>query len=143
MVALLDIAEVKETIEVAGKKGKKQSIDVYGISIKGIAYLFKKFPELRMLMTGQEVGRDRLIELAPEAIAAIIACSLGAPEDQDTEQWAARLPLELQLDIVEASLKLTMPQGIAPFVKRLESLAKLVGGVAVSTKVPDSNLPLA
>jgi hypothetical protein len=127
MATLLDIASVSELIPVPGKAGQVQEIEVFGVSAEGIAYLFQKFPELRMLMTGKSLDTDRLSKLAPEAIAAVIACSCGNVANKKAEVVAARLPLETQMLILDATIRLTMPGGLAPFVERLAGLASLMG----------------
>ena len=54
MVGLIDIAPKIETVDVQGA-----SVAVHGVSAKGVAHLLGRFPELRMLMTGQEVEAPR------------------------------------------------------------------------------------
>lgn len=127
MATLLDIAPVSELIPVPGKGGTKQDVEVFGVSAEGIAYLFNKFPEIRMLMTGKTLEKDKLAKLAPAAIAAIIAAATGSPGDKKAEAVAARLPLESQMDILDATVRLTMPGGIGPFAERLTSLAAMLG----------------
>lgn len=133
MSTLLDIASVSEMITVPAPKDKTQEVEVFGVSAEGIAMLFKRFPEIRMMMTGQALEKDRLAELAPAAIASIIAAATGHPGNKKAELIASRLPLESQLDILEAAVKLTMPNGIGPFVKRFQSLAEMLGTSDEST----------
>ncbi len=125
MSSLLDIACVSESIALP-----KGHVDVYGVSAKGIAFLFAKFPEFRALITGQPVEAVDLIKLAPGAVSAIITCAIGSPGDEKTEMMAERLPLECQLDILEAAIRLTMPNGLTPFADRLVKMASLLGMTA-------------
>ena len=53
MVGLIDIAPSVETVDVQGT-----SVAVHGVSAKGVAHLLGRFPELRKLMTGQEVDAE-------------------------------------------------------------------------------------
>ncbi len=122
MSSLLDIACVSESIALP-----KGQVDVYGVSAKGIAFLFAKFPEFRALITGRPVEAVDMIKLAPGAVAAIITCAIGSPGDEKTEMMAERLPLECQLDILEAAIRLTMPNGLTPFADRLVRMAGLLG----------------
>jgi hypothetical protein len=122
VTSLLEIAETHEV--VAGVK-------CYGISVKGIAQLLARFPELKNLIAGQstEAMADRLIEIAPDAVAAIIA--MGTREIGETaEQGAASLPVETQYDFLAAIGRQTMPGGIGPFVEKMQSLSALADGFA-------------
>jgi hypothetical protein len=120
---LLDVAFVTE--EVAG-------VRIAGVSALGISYLLARFPEFRMMLTGREVKVDQLMTLAPDAIAAVIACGCGVvptgkegdeKRQHDAEAKAASIPIGVQADFLEAILRVTMPQGVGPFVARLERLA--------------------
>jgi hypothetical protein len=58
MVGLIDIAPATETVVAQGKP-----VTVHGVSAKGLAHLLARFPELRRLMTGQEVQADQLLAM--------------------------------------------------------------------------------
>lgn len=122
MAGLLDIAPLTESVSVRGAK-----IEVCGVSAKGIALLLGRFPELRMLMTGKEVGIDRLMEMGGDAVSAIIAAGIGFPGDLDQEQAAGRLGVDAQADLLAAILRLTLPNGIGPFVEKLTTLGAVLG----------------
>ena len=77
MVGLIDIAPSVETVDVQGA-----SVAVHGVSAKGIAHLLGRFPELRMLMTGQQVETEQLMAMGGDAVAAIIAAGCGYPGDE-------------------------------------------------------------
>lgn len=145
MATLLDIASVSEFVEVPGPGGKKQQVEVFGVSAEGIAMLFNRFPEIRMLMTGKALDQKALQKLAAPAIAAVIAASTGTPGDKAAELAASRLPLSAQMDILEKTVKLTMPDGMGPFVERLTALAGMLNAdvdtgepttTAAATKLP-------
>lgn len=141
MTGLLDIALATE--QVAG-------VTITGVSAHGVSYLLARFPEIRSLMTGREMTFtvDRIMLLAPEAIAAIIAVGCGnvpdGPEgsaDKQTkvEAKAATLPVGMQVEFLEAVLRLTMPGGVGPFVARLNKLADFAAegfGKEAGTKSP-------
>ena len=76
MVGLIDIAPSVETVDVQGT-----SVTVHGVSAKGVAHLLGGFPELRKLMTGQEVEAEQLMAIGGDAVAAIIAAGCGYPGD--------------------------------------------------------------
>jgi hypothetical protein len=122
MVGLIDIAPAVETVTVRGKP-----VEVYGVSASGIAYLLRKYPELRMLMSGMSIEQDKLFALGGEVVPAIIAAGCGHPGSADHEKAAAMLGVSEQFDLLAAILKLTMPGGPGPFVERLQNIAGAVG----------------
>lgn len=139
MVGLIDL--VPATEQVAG-------VTVYGVSARGIATLLARFPELRKLMSGVAVDAEQLIGIAPDAVAAIISCGIGKPGDKDTEEIIDRLPVETQADFLAAIMRLTMPQGVGPFVEKLSSLGGILSqnspvgessGKAQGTKSPKAS----
>ncbi len=81
MVGLIDIAPATEIVQAQGKP-----VTVNGVSAKGLAHLLARFPELRRLMTGQEVQADQLLALGGDAVAAIIAAGCGYPGDVQQKQ---------------------------------------------------------
>jgi hypothetical protein len=122
MVGLIDIAPATETVQANGKL-----VTVHGISAKGLAHLPPRFPELRKLMTGQDVQADQLLGMGGDAVAAIIAAGCGYPGDNAAEEIAGNLSLDIQADLLAAILRLTLPKGIGPFVEKLTGLAIILG----------------
>jgi hypothetical protein len=122
MVGLIDIAPAVENVTVGANK-----VPVYGVSAKGIALLLARFPELREMMSGREVGVDKLLAMGGDAVAAIIAAGCGYPGDQEQEAAAGRLPVEVQADFLAPILRLTMPKGVGPFVEKLAGLGSVLG----------------
>jgi hypothetical protein len=134
MVGLLDISPSSKTVTVQGT-----SVPVSGVSVRGLAYLLGRFPEVRALFMEKtpEFTAERLTELVPDAIAAIIACGTGNPGNPDAERIAESLAAGDQLELLSAILEQTMPNGAGPFVEKLTALAASVGGGG-SGKVPAS-----
>ena len=122
MVGLIDIAPAVETVDVQGAP-----VAVHGVSAKGIAQLLGRFPELRMLMTGQQVETEQLMAMGGDAVAAIIAAGCGYPGDETAEAVAGKLSLDAQADLLAAILRLTLPRGIGPFVEKLTALGGILG----------------
>ena len=58
MVGLIDISPQVEHVDV-----RATSVEVQGISAKGLAHLLGRFPDLRRLMTGQDVAADQLLAM--------------------------------------------------------------------------------
>ena len=135
MVSLLDIADQQKTVTIRDK-----DVAVFGISAQDIVYLFGKFPELRLLMSGKQADLtpETLLKLAPGAVAAAIAAGTGSAADEQAEAVAARLGLGEQLDLLAAIFDLTFPQGVGP----LDALGLLrnadgASGWAQDTKSPE------
>jgi hypothetical protein len=135
MVGLLDIAPSVETVDVQGA-----SVAVHGVSAKGLAHLLGRFPELRKLMTGQEVETEHLMAIGGDAVAAIIAAGCGYPGDDAAEAIACKLSLDTQADLLAAILRLTLPRGIGPFVEKLTALGGVLDDVPSAT-APASKSP--
>lgn len=135
MVGLVDIAPVVETVDVQGAP-----VVVRGVSAKGLAHLLGRFPELRKLMTGQEVKLEELMTMGGDAVAAIIAAGCGYPGNETAEDVAGKIPLGAQADLLAAVLRLTLPQGVGPFVEKLTLLGSVLGPDAVpSATAPASS----
>ena len=132
MVGLVDIAPAVECAEVQGTP-----VSVHGISAKGLAGLLGRYPELRMLMTGKEVGTDQLLAMGGDAVAAIIAAGCGYPGDDKAESVAAKLSLDAQADLLAVILRLTLPKGVGPFVEKLTAL----GGLLHADDVQSDTVP--
>lgn len=130
MSGLLSIAPQIETVEILGSK-----IPVPGVSLRGVAALLARFPELRALLTGNadRIKPEDLAAKAPEAVAAIIAAGLGYPDDEAQEDAAERLPIEAQADLLAAILKVTLPNGLASFAEKLTKLGSTLNKDAPAT----------
>lgn len=138
MPSLVDIIPAVKQVKVG-----KEMVDVTGISAEGIAVLLRRFPSVQRIMTGfaHQVKPEEMARLIPEAIPAVIAAGCGSPEDKKAEAIAAKLPLSTQMDLLEAIMEVTMPEGFAPFVERLEAIGLVVA--AQSRKVRATTSPQA
>ncbi len=137
MVGLIDLAPLTENVTV-----HENSVPVHGVSAKGLAFLLGRFPDLRRLMTGQDIGAEQLLAMGGDAVAAIIAAGCGQPGDERAEAVAGNLPLDSQADFLAAILRLTLPQGIGPFVVKLTALGSILDvDAARSGSAPDSTSP--
>jgi hypothetical protein len=144
MVSLLDIGELSETVMVSGKP-----LSVSGISAEGVLYLLQKFPELKAMISGRaaDVAPDQLMATAPAAIAAIIAAGLGQPGDERVEERARKLGIAVQLEILQAVVRMTFPDGLDPFVEKLRQMsessrdaASKIASATTSESPPSDNL---
>jgi hypothetical protein len=135
MVGLLDIAPLTQTVTI-----RDQSIEITGVSAKGVAQLLLRFPELRALISGREVGLDQLLALGGDIVAAVIAAGCGQVGDELAEAAAGHLGLDDQAELLTAIMKLTLPQGLGPFVDRLARMGLNPAPGAGST-TPDTSSP--
>jgi hypothetical protein len=137
MVGLIDLAPLTENVTV-----DENSVPVHGVSAKGLAVLLGRFPDLRRLMTGHDIEAEQLLTMGGDAVAAIIAAGCGQPGNERAEAVAGNLPLDSQADFLAAILRLTLPQGIGPFVVKLTALGSILDvDAARSGSVPDSTSP--
>lgn len=134
MVGLLDIAPSTRTVRVEGN-----DVAVYGVSAQGIAYLLQRFPALReMIGKGSMPSPEQIVEMVPDAIAAVIAAGTGYPNNTEAEAVAAKLSADTQLDLLKTIIELTMPKGVGPFV---EKLTVALSGLDVQVKAPPTPSP--
>jgi hypothetical protein len=117
MVGLVDIAPVTKSVVIRG-----EAIKVMGVSARGVALLLSRFPELRALVTGREVALETLLALGGDVVAAIIAAGTGSPGDEAAEAAVDNLTLEEQADLLIEIIRMTMPNGVGPFVEKLMAM---------------------
>lgn len=96
-----------------------QEIRVRAVSFNEAFDLLNRFPPLMALAVQRGVTLQDLFNFGSEIVSAIIACCVGMPGDAAAEKKAAELPMELQLDIIEAMGECTFTSGFGPFVRRL------------------------
>ena len=114
-LGLHDIADFGENVPI----GDGRSLKVKGISAQGCLLLLMRFPDLQKWISGQSLALTDAFLQAPETMAAVIAAGTGAPGDTDAEDIAASLPVEVQIDVLEAVYRQTFRSGFGPFVKRV------------------------
>jgi hypothetical protein len=137
MAGLLDIAPASITVEVWGKP-----LECYGISVGGVTSLMSRFPEVAALFQGGVIDSKRLMACGGEIVAAIIAAGVGLAGNKDAEGKAALMPIEAQLDLLDAILQLTLPKGVGPFAERLAGLTNRLGAAAnPAVPAPKSQKP--
>lgn len=138
MSSLLDLAGLPpRTVSVRGV-----DLAVPGLSARGVAEVVSRFPALRTLFEGEgDVPAASLVTALPEACSAFIAAGLGHPGDRDHEAVAARLPLEAQLDLVEAILAESAPRGLGELLARLTALVRGIGAGLPAEAPPSTPSP--
>lgn len=125
---LIDLLPVSESVPVNGK-----SIAVTGLSAKTIFGLFKRFPELANVMSGdvQQMDAAKLMETGGDIVSAIIAAGLGHGGETSVEATINQMAVDTQVDLLSAVIKVTMPSGVGPFMEKLSRL-----GVIQQTAAP-------
>jgi hypothetical protein len=134
---LADLAPMSEDVPVG-----ESFLTVSGISTKTGLEIFKRFPKLVGMISGEGFNLGTALTAAPDAVAAIIAASTGNLGDERAEAAAAGLGIETQFDILEAIGRLTFTRGFAPFAERVMALVGAANS-DLSSKVPDMKSPPA
>jgi hypothetical protein len=134
---LADLAPMHEDVPIG-----ESFLRVHGISAEVGLEIFRRFPKITGMITGDGFNLGAFLTVAPQAVAAIIAAAAGDLGDETAESAAASLGLETQFDILEAVGRLTFTKGFAPFAARIMALAGAANS-ALSSKVPDMKSPPA
>lgn len=141
MTSLLDIGPLTEEVPVSGDK----TVTVYGVSPEGFFHLLHRFPMLQeMFGSGaKNVDMETLQAIAPESIAYALAVATTSRSYMTHQQWldiveatagvAINLSAHVQMALFQAALRLSFPDGIGPFIKRVESLAESINRVSGTT----------
>lgn len=135
MTSLLDVVPQAIIVNVGDTK-----LPVQGITMKGVAFLLNNYPEVKKLLDGDSASFtvERLFQIAPQAVAAIIADATGHAGEAKHIEAAAKLGIGHQVAIVAAAVKATMPDGVGPFLEDVKSLRAVLGNV-VGTTDQDTN----
>jgi hypothetical protein len=118
MADLLDImpATAVEVVKINGNR-----VIVRGLSGPAIAAIVARFPELAAVIGGG-LGGTRLIAQFGHAIGPIIAAGLDKLGQEEYEQAASKLPVDDQLELINAIIGLTFRKGPLSFVEKLTAL---------------------
>src|SRR5262245_12617774 len=132
MADLLDIMP-QTAVEIVKINGHR--IKVRPISIPVMVSLISRFPKLKDVING-DLGDNfvlRLFEGVGAATAAIIAAGCGRLGDAEYEQSIERLLPQHQLELLNAVVAVTFPEGFGSF---LEQLNKVMSGPSEGAKGP-------
>jgi hypothetical protein len=136
MVGLLDIAPAGQTVTIRGS-----AVDVTGISARGLVMLMTRFPDLYALLDGQSLDPAAIVKFGGDVVAAILAAGTGKPGDLDAEKVADQLSIDEQLILIAAILKETLPNGVDPFVEKLQAVGASLGLRGVAAEQGNSPAP--
>jgi hypothetical protein len=141
-LSLGDIARLHEDVKIGS--GEDQFIRVNGISAQCALSILNAYPAvLAKALEGGGLKFGDIIKAAPEVLSAIIVAGTGGDfADEEPMEDASGLPIEIQMDILEAIGRLTFRSGFGPFAKRIVALAS-EAGVGSHGRVPDMQSPQA
>lgn len=122
MASLLDLVVKTETVSVGG-----MDIQVQGVSVAMIASMMQRFPSLRALLSGDAVNVGAIMASGDKIVGAVIAAGCGKPGDEAYEAKALDLPIDMQVDLIAAILKATMPGGFGPLAAKIGQLGSGFG----------------
>jgi hypothetical protein len=127
MVSLVDIGPATSSVTIRGK-----DVEVIGMTAEHIVKLFIKVPELRRLVTGKadEDVMTTLFNTFPHLLGQITAACVGGMDNPQVIEAASNLSLGEQWMLIEASMKITFPQGVGNF---LDGLLALMGQKGVGS----------
>lgn len=152
MAGLQDIGPLTETL-VFVRGQKTIELTVYGITAEGLFYLMQKFPEIRLLMERRvnEITPERMMEMAPESIAHVIACALVDAGDMDKDEWRAaiveqaklarKMNMSDQLRLITTTFKVTFSEGVGPFVEQLAALMGVTPATSPTVAAEEPDMP--
>lgn len=117
MTSLTELANVPKKVKIGNAE-----IEVRGVSGEDLIDLMQRFPDLGKVMAGVETDRAAFLKKAPEAVAAIIAIGTSNGGKPDEEKAARNLGLGVQVELLDAILAQTFPNGVGPFVAKLQEM---------------------
>lgn len=127
MADLLDIAPTPRVV----KTSKGQDVNVYGMSVEGLAFIIKKHPQLFEAFdeTGKtQIGMEQIIEMGVDVLADFLVYGLGySQKDPDYDKAFAickRMNPEDAWNIGQAILEESFPGGAENFFVRVAEAAK-------------------
>lgn len=133
-LSLLDIAPRSEMVEI----NDEQSLRVRGLSADAIRELLMRFPPLQGVIMGAGIDASLIVAMGPDIVGSLCAAASGELNNEEAEKMAAMLPVETQLDIIEAIGRCTFSKGFGPFADRVAVIAAALSVQA--GKAPDTNL---
>jgi len=124
-IGLQDIAPDFVTVRVKGEDRQ-----VTGISLQTIFGLVRRFPQLQPLLELKELTPMQIVEVAPDAIGAILAAGFGKPGDLAAEKDSETIAVGRQMQVFDAIWKLTFVDvgGFQGFLQRMFQLGILRAG---------------
>jgi hypothetical protein len=133
-LSLADIGEACEDVPV-----RDSFLRVYGLAAEDVLGLLNKYPEVLSKALKGAAKISDFVKAAPEVIGAIIAKASREEDEDAATEIARRIPLETQMNILEAVGRLTFTDGFGPFVKRVMALQSAAVRFASSGEATATN----
>jgi hypothetical protein len=118
---LFDIAPPGEKVNIGGIEH-----EVRGLPLRVVAQLVKDYPAFLGLFSGGGLTAEAIIAQGPRAVALIIACGYGMPDDEKALAAAANVPLDVQIDLIAGIVKATLGGGALPFAEKINRLYEVL-----------------
>jgi len=131
MADLLDIVTAT-AVEAVTITGAATPVDVRRLRVDEVAALIVRFPSAVLLLTG--AGDSVATLLNSPGLVAIIAAGCGHIGDEKSEALIGSFSIEDQLKLLNAILRLTVPNGFGSVMQEVETLARLIGGASEAPK---------
>lgn len=125
MTDLRDLQRRKAIFDADGQK-----LDIVGLSLRQITTLLGRFDKLDGLATKSLI--EVVKNAGADAAGAIIAAAVGKPDDPEYEKFGAELDFGRQVDLIDAIIKITQPQGDGPLAKGLSELVGMFLPIAAA-----------
>src|SRR5712671_4551033 len=125
MSGLMELGPMTRDVEVMGSK-----LTLRPISTREIILLLSKFPQIAELLDGTKDRSVTSIEIGPEALAHLVACSTGELEVPGAVEAAMRLGLGKTMEILDNVIEITFEDGVVPFMKRIKRMLGVVSPLA-------------
>jgi hypothetical protein len=139
MASLLDLGPLTEEVEIRGV-----TLTIQGLTAVHLFKLFAEFPDMGQAIS--QIGNHgaKILEMAPDLIAKIIATATGSAGDKAVEDKARAMGAADQMLILSAVQRLSFPDGISPFVEQITKLmgAPVMGAISPETLRAPSNASL-
>lgn len=120
---LVDIAPQPREVETH-KYGK---LNVYGLSMAGIAHIIKNHPDIFKVMDGAgkvQMDFNAVIALGEDVVADFLAAGLGSPGDHKAVEMCKNMNPEDAMTIGTAILEETFPGGATNFIQKIAAKFK-------------------
>lgn len=140
--SFFDIVSVSKEVVFTDAADNEIVIPVYGVGMAKIAGLLLRFPVLQQMFSGEEIEMSALTVAGEGAITAALCAATRQKETEEIAEALGRIPLDIQFDIIAASIELTMPEGFGPFVEKIRALGEKMNLTMISESVQNSMPPL-
>ncbi len=129
-----------EEVAVNGK-----NVTVYGVTPEGFFLLLHKFPVLQEMFSGgdKEVSMDALRSVGAECVAYALAVATTSRSYMTQKEWidiveaTANIVLNVNANaqrmLFQATIRLTFPEGIGPFMLGVDALTESINQVSGQT----------